>query len=461
MQSFSNTELIIYNTDVEYPIILSHNIPSKRIKVINNNTDYLTRKPYSNMGAIRRDSLSHASGQFYICWDDDDIFLPWNNQQCIDNILNSHFWAWKPYSSMAQIGNNPPHISCNVMEASIISRIDKIREFGFKDHLGGGEHLSWVKNFEDLKKIKVDKNSIPAYSFNWSDTPEVGGHKNSGTIKNKNNFNIHKKGCTDKHTRPIEIVDVSKEIEKYANLINENLGKEIKGQLICPKLFEKYAKPYSKMKESKSDIKNTNTKKRLVVVSMFRSGGTLIFNILKEIVAKNNLPYGIVKRHLDWSEEGHTFPYIKGGPQYQVTDSKAKWAKNNHFKWWNMKETYDPENDTLFYSYRNIEDVIISFKKRDKLRSTRKVGPKIFGKTTEDVEKWILEQDRIVRKHAKCFSYEKEIDNKELELQNKIETFLKVPLSKESNFLRRKMKKYTDSLKHHDPSTEFWPNHIS
>ena len=95
-------ELIIYNTDIDYPLELSQELKNKNIRIVNNNTDYLTRQPYNNVGSIRRDSLRHANGGYYICWDDDDIFLPWNIRQCIDGLKkHPEAWSWKPFRSMS------------------------------------------------------------------------------------------------------------------------------------------------------------------------------------------------------------------------------------------------------------------------------------------------------------------------------------------------------------------------
>jgi len=243
-QDFKDCELIIYNTDSENPIILSEDFKEENIKVINNNTDLQTGEDYNNMGSIRRDSLSFASGKYYICWDDDDIFLPWNNRQCIDNISKINKWAWKPRSSMARIYHNKPKISQNVMEASIISILEKVKEIGYELHLGGGEHMRWVKELERNQQIKVDNDSIPAYSFNWSDPSEIGGHKNSGSINHEDNFNIHKKQCLDKHTRPLQKINVEDEVKMYVDLLKNSIGQTIDNHKIEQYFYDKYVREY-------------------------------------------------------------------------------------------------------------------------------------------------------------------------------------------------------------------------
>ena len=50
-QTYSNKELIIFNTDEEYPYELGFSDPD--IIIINNNIDYETGRPYENRGRRR------------------------------------------------------------------------------------------------------------------------------------------------------------------------------------------------------------------------------------------------------------------------------------------------------------------------------------------------------------------------------------------------------------------------
>ena len=88
-QTYPNKELIIYNTDVEHPytkiLPINHEIYDPyeaailkdiNIIIVNQNIDSVTKEQYTNVGAIRRDALTHANGDFVVTWDDDDIFLP-------------------------------------------------------------------------------------------------------------------------------------------------------------------------------------------------------------------------------------------------------------------------------------------------------------------------------------------------------------------------------------------------
>lgn len=240
-------ELIIYNTDTEYPMELDDSLLNKNITVINNNTDSLTNQPYTNIGSIRRDSLQYANGTHYICWDDDDIFLPWHIRQCVDG-FNDHpdIWSWKPFTSMFWKGNKELELAWNSMEASILIDLEKLKEVGFDNHQGGGEHLHWMFEFNKAKKFYVEKESVPSYCFNWSDQGEMRGHKQSGTIDRQDNFEYHKANTKDyaksKLTGNTDVSDIYKE---HIAVIKNNIGKTVHGNYVIKEsLYQKYCEQY-------------------------------------------------------------------------------------------------------------------------------------------------------------------------------------------------------------------------
>ena len=229
-------ELIIYNTDEEYPLELDDTLKNKNIKIINNNIDQQTHSPYTNIGAIRRDSLNYATGKYYICWDDDDIFLPWNIRQGIDYIVETGKKSFKPIKSFFAT-QSEISLAQNNMEASIVVEIDEVRN-NF-DMTTGSEHLKW---YDKLKKSgdldENNKNSIPAYCFNWSDPSEISGHRQSGSIDNPNNFINHKNETKDYAKQALTLIDILPTYKKYYNYFINNK------HLFNEKYYNKYFKPY-------------------------------------------------------------------------------------------------------------------------------------------------------------------------------------------------------------------------
>jgi len=184
-----DTELIIMNTDVGHPLELDStfsDLEKSKIKIFNNNIDFKTNSPYNNTGAIRRDAFTYATGEYYITWDDDDIFLPWNIQQCYEGLKRTGAKAWKPYRSFAWMGGNEyPTVDGNYFEATVMLYSSEVT-FNLAS---GPESLSWFDRLKSEGQLIEDEYSIPAYCFYWNDDMHVGGQKQSSFTDNT--FAIH------------------------------------------------------------------------------------------------------------------------------------------------------------------------------------------------------------------------------------------------------------------------------
>ena len=97
-QTYPNKELIIFNTDEEHPYELGFEDDS--IIIVNNNINYQTACDYENRGQICRDAVTHATGDYFMLADDDDIYLPWHIQQAVEGIEELGTDAWKPRASL-------------------------------------------------------------------------------------------------------------------------------------------------------------------------------------------------------------------------------------------------------------------------------------------------------------------------------------------------------------------------
>jgi glycosyltransferase involved in cell wall biosynthesis len=231
-------ELIIFNTDVEHPYI--DYVDSKLIKVINNNIDSMTNEPYTNVGAMRRDAITYATGDYHITWDDDDIFMPFFMRQGIDKIIASGMASYKPEKSFFYSGDYLRLVK-NTLEASVIADIHKVREYGFLLETGK-EGLGWYTKMRDNKELdENDSHYLPSYCFNWQDGAIMNaGHKQSGDIDNPNNFENHKEASTDFCKGNIVIWNSTQLDELYDVYFNFILDKE---QNFPIELIEKYLVP--------------------------------------------------------------------------------------------------------------------------------------------------------------------------------------------------------------------------
>ena len=236
-QTYPNKELIIFNTDVEYPYSLD--FEDDTIIIVNNEIDYQRELPYENRGQICRDAVTHATGDYFMLADDDDIYLPWHLQQAVEGIEELGTDAWKPEQSFFAIPNKLM-LARNTMEASVIVKMERIKEIGFRTDITGYEGLSWYTKLRDEKQLdEHNKNYIPSYCFNWSDPSEIAGHKQSGNIGSVDNFENHKEASKDYASRPIKKLskrNLNKVYKKYYDWINENSSKLNKDY------YEKYFK---------------------------------------------------------------------------------------------------------------------------------------------------------------------------------------------------------------------------
>lgn len=238
-QTYKNKELIIFNTDIQHPYTLGFEDLS--IVIINNEIDYQTGLLYKNRGQICRDAVTHATGDYFMLADDDDIYLPWHMEQAVDGVEESGKDAWKPEMSFFAT-QNKIELAMNTLEASVIVKMERIREIGFRTDLTGYEGLGWYTKLRDENQLNEhNRDYVPSYCFNWSDSSEVAGHKQSGDINNPNNFENHKMASIDFCTSPIKKLpkeEVLSVYKKYYDWIRDNQDQ------INRQYYEKYAKKH-------------------------------------------------------------------------------------------------------------------------------------------------------------------------------------------------------------------------
>ena len=217
-QTYPNKRLLIYNTDSESPYIETEELTKNGIRIVNNDIDYETKLPYTNVGAIRRDALSleYNKDGYVITWDDDDIFLPHFMQQAVDRMQQTGLPSFKPEKSFFYSGDNLRLVK-NTLEASVVALYKKVEEYGYLLETGK-EGLGWYTKMRDNKELdENDPYYVPSYCFNWNDGQQMKApHKQSGDINNPDNFQNHKKQSLDRvGSRIISIWDDKKMRETY------------------------------------------------------------------------------------------------------------------------------------------------------------------------------------------------------------------------------------------------------
>lgn len=241
LQDYSNKELIILNTDPEHLFKLDSSLENENIIVVNNHLDYVTNKPYTNRGDICRDAVKHATGDFFMLADDDDIYLPWHIRQAVDGITANGLDSWKPELSFFKTRIKLEETR-NTMEASIIVKMHRIKQIGFRSDLTGYEGISWYTQLRNEGQlVEHEKYYIPSYCFNWGDPQELAGHKQSGDIDNPDNFENHKVASNDISNEPLTPCtdDIVKEL--YSSLYDYLILNQKKYSSI---LWQKYIAKY-------------------------------------------------------------------------------------------------------------------------------------------------------------------------------------------------------------------------
>ncbi len=203
-QDYQNKELIIFNT-APAPLQLSEALLGGKVHVINNQLDYETGLPYTNVGAVRRDSITHGDGDLYYSHDDDDWYMPYNISRGVECFKKTGKIAWKPrYSYYSPDGGVSLSKVENNMEATIFFDYGFVRENGFKKETGS-EHCNLLDKLRGMKELSEKDDVAPSYTYVWGQ----GLHVQSGSIGDPNNFENHKKRSTDFGDVPLKRVDNS------------------------------------------------------------------------------------------------------------------------------------------------------------------------------------------------------------------------------------------------------------
>ena len=199
------------------------------------------------------------------------------------------------------------------------------------------------------------------------------------------------------------------------------------------------------------DLTHPTPYNKIIICGMYRSGSTLLFNIVKHLCKEFNVlnfsgkPLTTHKVHLDWTN-------------------------NSVFrKWAYIEKSWDP-NNLVIYSRRDVRDVICSYFQREKCSLE---NFQHAGKNYIDFLCWIVKNDWLIDAAAKStsnikiLSYEKEIngDSNLMLLASKIISLFNVNQTLKhtdlTSFQFMSSKNKTDILSKMDGLTQYWPNHLN
>ncbi len=206
-QDYENKYLLIFNTALT-PLELGESLRGKNITIINQQVESKTGRPYTEVGTIREDAFNtvYSPNDIYICWDDDDIYHSKEHiSRGVQKLIECKNYSWKPkYSYFTYDGGVTFSKVENAMEASVLTYMKHVKEYGFKKS-NGDEH-SWFHSLWNKGKISTE-DLIPSYTYVWGE--QIARHKQSGNIKHPNNFEMHKEASTDFGEIPLEELQYS------------------------------------------------------------------------------------------------------------------------------------------------------------------------------------------------------------------------------------------------------------
>jgi hypothetical protein len=194
-QDYGDAELIVFNTASE-PLFLDKSLDDRGIRLINQCRDTKNGLPYASLGMVRNDALAYATGDVYVCWDDDDLYLPWHLSQGAANLRLCGRGAWMPAQSyFSADGGRTYRLARNAFEASVLVRMDHLFRYGFDTDKSGAEHLSWRMAMVADGQLSESDEVTPfeSYAYVWGEP----GHKLSGEIDRPDNFERHRAQSTD------------------------------------------------------------------------------------------------------------------------------------------------------------------------------------------------------------------------------------------------------------------------
>lgn len=191
---------------------------NKTIYLISNHIDYLTRQPYTNLGAIYRDALTSVfdDAELITHMDDDDIFLPNHISEGVKGFLRAKeakryvnnevvggYEAYKPEQSWFRHANGIEKMGNN-LEPSIFVDVNYIRKYGYKQTTTD-QHFGWFGPLLENNELYIDKTGPSTLIYNWGDMniPTFKTSGNSGNPDNFMNYRIFSQDHGDKVITPL------------------------------------------------------------------------------------------------------------------------------------------------------------------------------------------------------------------------------------------------------------------
>lgn len=154
--AISNATLLIYNQHPD-PLVFDH----PRVRIVNE------ASPPASLRHIRQrmHELADPAAELIHWWDDDDLYLPWHLQDCLDHIGDGV--AWKPASSWFSEANTRFTLSKNRFEGSWIFRSDYVKKAPLNTHPEYTDHPVYRQTEEADLICTTELGDLTSYIYRW------------------------------------------------------------------------------------------------------------------------------------------------------------------------------------------------------------------------------------------------------------------------------------------------------
>lgn len=185
--AISQACLLIYNQH-QVPLQFDH----PKVKVVN---EVSSGEPLRFI-RHRMIELADPSAEFIHWWDDDDLYLPWHLEDCVQHI--SQNVAWKPASSWMSERNVKFSMHSNQFEASWLFRSDYLKAAPLDTHPTYMEHPVFLQTEERKQLATTELGGRTSYIYRWdTGTQHLSGYGDGDEHKQRSSVESWRRHSND------------------------------------------------------------------------------------------------------------------------------------------------------------------------------------------------------------------------------------------------------------------------
>ena len=154
--AISNATLLIYNQHPS-PLFFDH----PHVRVVNETGPRVSLRHIRS----RMHELARPDAELIHWWDDDDLYLPWHLQDCLDHVDDQV--AWKPASSWISEANKRYSRVSNRFEGSWVFRADYLTNAPLNTHPDYPDHPVVLQTEEAGLIASTELGDLASYIYRW------------------------------------------------------------------------------------------------------------------------------------------------------------------------------------------------------------------------------------------------------------------------------------------------------